>query len=76
MRHMDHLADSIAKLSQGRKNWYIRFVGNYYPFIAILNMMYVCTASGNDNQLIQKAIHEKQGHCWCSYILSLFSVSN
>ena len=22
-RHMDHLADSIAKLSQGRKNWYI-----------------------------------------------------
>ena len=20
---MDHLADSIAKLSQGRKNWYI-----------------------------------------------------
>ena len=22
-RHMDHLADSIAKLSQGRENWYI-----------------------------------------------------
>ena len=22
-RHMDHLADSIAKLSQGRDNWYI-----------------------------------------------------
>ena len=22
-RHMDHLADSIAKLSQGMKNWYI-----------------------------------------------------
>ena len=21
-RHMDHLADSIAKLSQGRENWY------------------------------------------------------
>ena len=23
VRHMDHLADSIAKLSQGRENWYI-----------------------------------------------------
>ena len=22
-RHMDHLADSIAKLSHGRENWYI-----------------------------------------------------
>ena len=22
-RHMDHLANSIAKLSHGRKNWYI-----------------------------------------------------
>ena len=22
-RHMDHLADSIAKLSQGRENWYV-----------------------------------------------------
>ena len=22
-RHMDHLADSIVKMSQGRKNWYI-----------------------------------------------------
>ena len=22
-RHMDHLAESIAKLSQGRENWYI-----------------------------------------------------
>ena len=22
-RHIDHLADSIAKLSQGRNNWYI-----------------------------------------------------
>ena len=22
-RHMDHLADSIAKLNQGRENWYI-----------------------------------------------------
>ena len=22
-RHMDHLADNIAKLSQGRENWYI-----------------------------------------------------
>ena len=26
-RHMDHLADSIAKLSQGRENWYIRREG-------------------------------------------------
>ena len=24
-RHMDHLADSIDKLSQGRKNWYILY---------------------------------------------------
>ena len=24
---MDHLADSIAKLSQGRKNWYIGMEG-------------------------------------------------
>ena len=26
-RHMDHLADSIAKLSQGRENWYIGMEG-------------------------------------------------
>ena len=26
-RYMDHLADSIAKLSQGRKNWYIGMEG-------------------------------------------------
>ena len=29
-RHMDHLADSIAKLSQGRENWYI---GIYIMFM-------------------------------------------
>ena len=45
---------------------YIHFVGNYYPFIAIFNMisrdmMYVCTASGNDNQFIQRAIKERRG---------------
>ena len=26
-RYMDHLADNIVKLSQGRKNWYIGRVG-------------------------------------------------
>ena len=26
-RHMDHLADSIAKLSQGMENWYIGMEG-------------------------------------------------
>ena len=26
-RHMDHLADSTAKLSQGRENWYIGMEG-------------------------------------------------
>ena len=26
-RHMDHLADNIAKLSQGRENWYIGMEG-------------------------------------------------
>ena len=30
-RHMDHLADSIAKLSQGRENWYIGVTGRFSP---------------------------------------------
>ena len=44
--------DGIYVLDKGNfifewKN-YIQCVGNYYPFIAILNMMYVCyTASDN-----------------------------
>ena len=32
-RHMDHLADSIAKLSQGRENWYI---GRAFQWMIVL----------------------------------------
>ena len=34
---MDHLADSIAKLSQGRKNWYIsREPGRAFQWMIVL----------------------------------------
>ena len=40
---MDHLADSIAKLNQGRKNWYIGREG--IPVEKNVNL-YVCFYSG------------------------------
>ena len=34
-RHMDHLADSIAKLSQGRENWNIS-AGRAFQWMIVL----------------------------------------
>ena len=41
-RHMDHLTDSIAKLSQGMKNWYIGSDG--FPLDDSPGEMLICTS--------------------------------
>ena len=73
-RHMDHLADSIAKLSQGRENWYIsregipvddRYRGKCEPVIVFECMDLSIGQRVNMSGL--SCVSNKVLRCWDSY---------
>ena len=71
---MDHLADSIAKLSQGRKNWYIgresipvdNSPGEKYEPVIVFECMDLSIGQGVNVSGLSCVLNKVLG-CWDSY---------